>query len=116
MSRFEHALKRSEYLKPGEDANRNWDRFSSDHNAQFQKKVSPPLAAAVDYFQKSPPRKQKQTGGQLNWSEPLSPRVASSNDATISLPLAPNATPVGVGDRQRQRATFTTFCANEATT
>jgi hypothetical protein len=71
FSRFEYALKRSKYLKPGEDANPNWDRFSSDHNAAFQKQVSPALAAAVDYFKKSPPRKQRQTGGQLNWSEPL---------------------------------------------
>jgi hypothetical protein len=46
----------------------------------------------------------------------LRPRVASGHDATISAPLAPNATPAGVGDRQSQRATFTTFCANEATT
>jgi hypothetical protein len=71
FSRFEYALKRSKYLKPGEDANPNWDLFSSDHNAGFQKQVSPPLAAAVDYFKKSPPRKQRQTGGQLDWSKPL---------------------------------------------
>jgi hypothetical protein len=71
FSRFEYALKRSKYLTAGEDANPNWDRFTLDQNVEFQKQVSPPLVAAVDFFQKSPPRKQHQPGEQLNWWGPL---------------------------------------------
>jgi hypothetical protein len=76
FSRFEYALKRSsKYLKPGAVANPNWERFSSDHDAAFQKLLSPELGAAIEYFRESPPRKQMQTGGQLSWSEPLAYRA-----------------------------------------
>jgi hypothetical protein len=69
FSRFEYALKRrSTYLKPS--AEPNWDRFSSDHNAEFQRRPSPALDAAIDYFKRFPPRKQKQIDGQLTWSDP----------------------------------------------
>jgi len=69
FSRFEYALKRCpNYLK--HSAEPDWDRFSSNQNAEFQKLSSPALAAAIDYFKEFPPLKQKQVDGQLIWSDP----------------------------------------------
>lgn len=71
FSRLEYALKRcSQYLKSNAQA--NWDRFGSDHNAAFGKQSSSALDDAIDYFKKSPPRKQEFDGaGGLMWSEPI---------------------------------------------
>jgi hypothetical protein len=72
FSRFEYALKRHpEYLKrETETAEPNWDRFSSDHDALFQRNQTPALQSAVDYFKIFPPRKQIQIDRKLTWSEP----------------------------------------------
>jgi hypothetical protein len=71
FSRFEYALKRSNYLKPGtSDAQPHWDRFASDYNEAFVSNISADVRAAVDYFAASPPRKQVSARGVLEWSEP----------------------------------------------
>lgn len=73
FSRFEYALKRDpRYLKEGTgDAQPDWERFASDHNTAFFDASNPELAAAVDYFKTSPPRKQRRSNGKMFWSDPI---------------------------------------------
>jgi hypothetical protein len=53
------------------DAQPNWDRYASRHEAKFDPTAAPSLAAAVEYFRTSPPRKQLQEHQQLTWSAPI---------------------------------------------
>jgi len=72
FSRFEYALKRDRrFLQPGTgDAQPNWDRFASDHNANFNPEASQALRDAVAFYVAHPPRKQLRNHGEMTWSDP----------------------------------------------
>ena len=72
FSRFEYALKRSAlYLSGGPSrARHNWDQFGADNDAVFWDDATEDVAAAVDYFRTTPPRKQVVMSNALAWSEP----------------------------------------------
>ena len=72
FSRMEYALKRSQYLRkaPGDRAEPDWDQFAKAHAKEFLPDASEELKTAVDYFRRSPPRKQVVKDGILQWSEP----------------------------------------------
>lgn len=70
FSRFEYALKRTDYLAPGAgSAQAHWDRFASDHNAKFSALSNRALGSAIWYLKRSPPRKQIRKDGDLAWSD-----------------------------------------------
>jgi len=73
FSRFEYALKCTHpYLKGGpSNAQPDWDRFASDHDAAFQRREARSVREAIEYFRSHPPRKQVVEEGGLGWSDPL---------------------------------------------
>ena len=82
FSRMEYALKRTRrYLKNSLNAEPNWDKFGSDYDERFRQALSTRTALAAKYFEASPPRKQIQVQGRMDWSEPQ-PRKENERQLT----------------------------------
>jgi len=70
FSRFEYALKMSEYAESRKDSDTvqaGWNTFCRDHDKSFDPTKTQQLKAAVDYLQKKPPQKQIVKNGTLGW-------------------------------------------------
>jgi hypothetical protein len=73
FSRMEYALKRTpRYLRNTENAEPDWDQFGEDHDEEFRQAPSTQVKSAVEYFEKTPPRKQIQKERRMDWKEPTS--------------------------------------------
>jgi hypothetical protein len=71
FSRFEYALKNSNYLIGGQlnrKAEADWDQFARSNEAHFNSQSHKSLADAVNYIQQAPPKKQiVNANNALDW-------------------------------------------------
>lgn len=72
FARLEYSLKRTRYLT-GSNARPqpDWDSFARDHDSHFRTNQTHGLSESVEYFRRTPPRKQIRTDQGITWSEPL---------------------------------------------
>lgn len=82
FSLFEYALKQSGYLRDGEDAEPNWDRFAEAIEAEFYPNQTEELRKAVDYLARFPPKKQVAVEGGILF------RAAILTDRSITKKLS----------------------------
>lgn len=73
FSRFEYALKRAKFLKPGSSnqayqAEPDWDKYADELRGQFAKVDDGDFKAAYAYLRSNPPKKQVVKGNQINWN------------------------------------------------
>ena len=68
FSRFEYSLKRSDYLKPGNKAEADWDKYANSLQGRFGSVEEQALREAVAFLVNEPPKTQVVSGGDLAWS------------------------------------------------
>jgi hypothetical protein len=72
FSRFEYALKKTEYCKKdhNDNAEPDWPTFARDHNNLFEARKNPKLKAAIQYLLEHPPKRQVvNNDGKLDWKK-----------------------------------------------
>lgn len=70
FSRFEYALKSTEYAYGNEGKVEPWwDKFSNDIDGAFNKITEPEFLEATDYLLKSPPRKQALSNDRIIFND-----------------------------------------------
>ena len=67
FSRFEFALKRSEFLKGSRNAEANWDAYAKWLRGTFRSVEDTRFTEAVACLRNAPPKKQVVSGGDINW-------------------------------------------------
>lgn len=67
FSRFEYSLKRSRFLKVGEKAEVNWDKYANSIRGKFAGIENLTFQNAVNYLMREPPRTQIIRGNELDW-------------------------------------------------
>jgi hypothetical protein len=70
FSRFEFALKRSNYFRGTEDkVEPDWDKFCVAVQERFNKTSSPEFQRACEYYTTYPPKKQVIQNGEVVWKD-----------------------------------------------
>jgi hypothetical protein len=67
FSRFEYSLKRCGFLKAGEKAEPNWDKYANSLRGRFEGVQDEAFREAVAFLVNQPPMTQVVTGADLNW-------------------------------------------------
>jgi hypothetical protein len=69
FSRFEYALKRSQFLKKGQrgQAEADWDRYADHLLGRFATASDAVFKDACDYLKRQPPHKQIANAGNIEW-------------------------------------------------
>jgi hypothetical protein len=67
FSRFEYSLKRTGFLKPGDKAEPNWERYANSIRGHFGTVQDQVFRDAVAFLLKKPPRTQVVSGNDLDW-------------------------------------------------
>lgn len=71
FSRFEYALKRRGYLKPGKKANPNWEEYANSIQGRFRRVKDTDFSKAINLFLKEPPKTQVVSGNNLTWVDTI---------------------------------------------
>lgn len=69
FSRFEYALKRTGYLKPGDKAEPNWDAYANSLRGRFPGIQDSLFRKAVEFLLKAPPKSQVVSGKDIDWQD-----------------------------------------------
>ncbi|TCQ89559.1 hypothetical protein EC840_104467 [Rahnella sp. JUb53] len=67
FARYEYCLKVTGLRYDTKEAKANWDSYAAEVAHVFESLKSPEFLAAIDYFLKSPPKKQIVKDGILTW-------------------------------------------------
>lgn len=68
FSRFEYSLKRSGYLKRGNKAEADWDKYANSLVGGFASVTEQAFRQAVEFLVKQPPKTQIISGSDLGWT------------------------------------------------
>ena len=71
FSRFEYALKRSRFLKVGDKAEADWDKYGNSLRGLFGVVKDPVFHDAIECLLKKPPDTQVVLGNNLDWKGTL---------------------------------------------
>src|SRR6266850_2583883 len=69
FSRFEYALKQSDFLKPGDKAKPDWKGYANSLQGRFKEVQTPKFLEAVRFLLTQPPGTQVRSRNDLGWDK-----------------------------------------------